>query len=445
MMKQRVFSLILLSTCLSLGVSAQPTRQEVMAAMELANDHFIRKYPDPGKPTFVKKERPSNLWTRGVYFEGLTALTELERLTGGAKYKDYYKYIYDWGTAHKWTPRNGVTTRDADDYCCCQTYLDMYWMENPQETVSLLDAEKGRLAPGHQVKNRSFIAPTVQCMDNVIAAEDTPWVAGGQTKSAGSDGDWTWIDAIQMGLPVLSKLTRIRHFEGDREADRYTDKGWDMYETSRNEIGGGLWNAADGLWWRDKDFVPPYTEPNGEDCYWSRGNGWVYAALVRAMDAMLVAKGAKAPGYLEPLGEKKWKNIGEDEHFGDYRKDYLAMTKALVKCQRKDHFWNVSLHDESNYGGVELSGTALFIYGMTWGVRHGYLPKKKYLPIIYQTWNAMVKTCLHDDGFLGYVQGTGKEPKDSQPVTYDKEPDFDDYGLGCFLLCGTEIVRLLEQ
>ena len=22
-----------------------------------------------------------------------------------------------------------------------------------------------------------------------------------------------------------------------------------------------------------KDYVPPYKEPNGEDCYWSRGNG----------------------------------------------------------------------------------------------------------------------------------------------------------------------------
>ena len=429
----------------SLGLCAQPTQQEVMKALELANDHFIRKYPDPGKPTFVKKERPSNLWTRGVYFEGLAALTELERLTGGEKYQSFYQYIYEWGTAHKWTPRNGVTTRDADDYCCSQTYLDMYWMENPLQIVHLMEADTGFMVPGHPVKNKAFITPTIKCMDNLIASHGTPWVAGGQTKSEGSNGDWTWIDAIQMGLPVLSKLTRICHFAGDKNASRYTDQGWAMYQTSRDEIGGGLFNLEDNLWWRDKDFVPPYTEPNGEDCYWSRGNGWVYAALVRAMDAMLVGKHAKSPCYQEPLGEKKWKNIGEDAHYKRYVMDYLAMSEALVKCQRKDHFWNVSLHDESNYGGVELTGTALFIYGMTWGVRHGYLPKKKYLPIVYQTWEAMVKTCLHEDGFVGYVQGTGKEPKDSQPVTYDKEPDFDDYGLGCFLLCGTEIVRLLNQ
>ena len=430
MKTKSLFVCSLLSVLFSLNVVAQPAQSEVLKALELANDYFINKYPDPGKPTFVNRERPSNLWTRGVYFEGLVALTEVERLTEGGKYKTYYKYIYDWGTAHKWTPRNGVTTRDADDYCCSQTYLDMYWMENPQT---------------HQMKNDAFIAPSIACMDNVIAAKNVPWIAGGQTKSEGSDGDWTWIDAIQMGLPVFSKVARLRHLEGKEDAATYTDKGWAMYEASRNKIGGGLFNRADGLWWRDKDFVPPYTEPNGEDCYWSRGNGWVYAALVRAMDAMLLGKKADPQNYAEPLGEKKWKNIGVDAHFNDYKKDYLAMTEALVKCQRSDHFWNVSLHDESNYGGVELSGTALFIYGMAWGVRHGYLPKKQYLPIIYQTWDAMVKTCLHNNGFLGYVQGTGKEPKDSQPVTYDRQPDFDDYGLGCFLLCGTEIIRLLNQ
>jgi len=40
------------------------------------------------------------------------------------------------------------------------------------------------------------------------------------------------------------------------------------------------------------------------------------------------------------------------------------------------------------------------------------------------------------------VQETGKKPKDGQPVTYDKVPDFEDYGLGCFLLAGTEVYKL---
>lgn len=419
---------------------AQLQRQDVIEAMERANDYFLRKYPDPGKPTFVKKERPSNLWTRGVYFEGLMALAEVERLMGSTKHEIYKKYIYDWGEAHKWQPRNGVTTRDADDYCCCQTYLDIYQYVRSAST-SAAERKREDKIRGSEL----LIVPTIQCMDHLLAAHNDPWVVGEQEKSAGSKGDWTWIDAIQMGLPVLSKLTRLRHFAGDKEASRYAAQGWAMYEMTRNVIGGGLFNQKECLWWRDKDFVPPYQEPNGENCYWSRGNGWVYAALVRAMDAMLLADGAQVPQYWEPLGTKKWTDIGVDVHFNDYKKDYLAMTKALLKCQRADGFWNVSLHDATNYGGVELSGTALFIYGMAWGVRHGYLSKKKFQPMIMRTWEAMVKTCLHENGFLGYVQGTGKEPKDSQPVTYTTEPDFDDFGLGCFLLCGTEIFKLLEK
>ena len=42
------------------------------------------------------------------------------------------------------------------------------------------------------------------------------------------------------------------------------------------------------------------------------------------------------------------------------------MSKALKKCQREDGFWNVSLHDPTNFGGKETSGTALFVYGMAW-------------------------------------------------------------------------------
>jgi rhamnogalacturonyl hydrolase YesR len=118
------------------------------------------------------------------------------------------------------------------------------------------------------------------------------------------------------------------------------------------------------------------------------------------------------------------------------------MAEALVPIQRKDGFWNVSLHDPKNYGGKELSGTALFIYAMTYGVNNGILDKKTYLPVIEKGWKAMTEEGMHTNGFLGYLQSTGKEPKDGQPLSYDKVPDFEDYGLGCFLLAGSEIYKM---
>lgn len=227
--------------------------------------------------------------------------------------------------------------------------------------------------------------------------------------------DWDWIDAIQMAMPVYAKLGRMT---GDK---KYYDKMWSLYAYTRNTHGtAGMFNTQDGLWWRDEDFEPPYKEPNGQNCYWSRGNGWVYAALVRVLNEI----------------------PSDESHRQDYINDFLLMSNAIKKCQRQDGFWNVSLHDANNFGGKETSGTSLFIYGMAWGIRNGILDREQYLPIVLKAWNAIVQEAVHPNGCLGYVQGTGKEPKDGQPVTYDNIPDFEDYGIGCFLLAGVEIYKL---
>ncbi|MCC8174539.1 MAG: glycoside hydrolase family 88 protein [Odoribacter sp.] len=341
--------------------------------MMQVNDYFMKKYEDYTQPSNVGRVRPSNIWTRGVYYEGLMALHSIY------PQENYYKYSDNWATFHKWGMRNGNTTRNADDHCCGQTYIDLYEIEPSPE----------------KIKN---IKLSIDMMVN------TPPV-----------NDWWWIDAIQMAMPVFAKLGRIY------EDEKYFNKMWDMYEYSRNQHGEmGMYNRKEGLWWRDHDFLPSYKEPNGGNCYWSRGNGWVYAALVRVLNEI-------------PKNEK---------HRKDYIKDFKAMSKALKDCQRPDGFWNVNLLDESNYGGKETTGTALFVYGMAWGINNGILDRKEYLPIVLKAWEAMVKESVHDNGFLGYVQGTGKEPKDGQPVTYDSVPDFEDYGVGCFLLAGTEVYKL---
>jgi unsaturated rhamnogalacturonyl hydrolase len=376
-MKKVVFILsFVMLIGISMGVTrAQvlPERGEVLKTLVLTNKYFMEKWPDTGKPIVTNRERPSNIWTRGVYYEGLMALHTIYPR------QEYYDYAVAWGESHKWGMRNGNTTRNADDQCCGQTYIDLYNIDPKPE----------------RIKNIKI------CMDMLV---NTPQV-----------DDWWWIDALQMAMPVFAKFGVMYN------DTRYFDKMFDMYMYTRNAHGGyGMFNPKDGLWWRDQDFDPPYTEPNGEDCYWSRGNGWVVAALVRVMDIM-------------PKNHPSYKI---------YMKDYKAMMEALLPIQRADGYWNVSLHDPNNFGGKEVTGTSLFIYGMAWGINNGHLKKEKYLPVIAKAWNAMTKECVHSNGFLGYVQGTGKEPKDGQPVTYDSMPDFEDYGLGCFLLAGTEIYKM---
>ncbi|MCL6217532.1 glycoside hydrolase family 88 protein [Zunongwangia pacifica] len=364
---------ICLLICSQLSIAQQIDRDQVLKDMELANAYFMQKWPDVGKTIITNKERPSNIWTRGVYYEGLMALHEI------MPKDEYYNYALDWANFHNWGFRSGNETRNADDYCAAQTYIDLYNLQP--------DPKK--------LKN------TRACMQKFLATPQT--------------GDWDWIDAIQMGMPVFAKMGVLE------DDSRYYEKMYQMYMDTRNAIGGnGLFNEKDGLWWRDADFDPPYTEPNGEDSYWSRGNGWVIGALAKVLSII-------------PEG-----TVHEEQ----YKEDLEAMAEALVKVQRKDGFWNVSLHDEGHFGGKELSGTALFVYGMAYGVNNGILDKEKYMPVITKAWNAMVKDGLHENGFLGWVQSTGKEPKDGQPLSYDKTPDFEDYGLGCFLLAGAEVYRI---
>ena len=121
------------------------------------------------------------------------------------------------------------------------------------------------------------------------------------------------------------------------------------------------------------------------------------------------------------------------------------MMQALLKCQREDGFWNVSLMSPATFGGPETSGTALFLMGMAWGVRNGLLSAEMYRPAIDKAWNAIATKAIHPNGFIGYLQGTGKEPKDGQPVTYTSVPDFEDYGTGCVLLGAVEYYRLIKN
>ena len=351
-----------------------PGQKETLNTLIKVNKHYMKNNPDCTLPSFVKgKMRASNIWTRTVYYEGLLALYSIYPDT------EYYAYAYQWGDFHKWGMWRGTTTRHADNYACGQVYIDMY-----------------NLCPKPEI--------LLNVKSNLNMLVNTPQI-----------NEWWWIDAIQMGMPGFAKMGKLT---GEQ---KYFDKMWQMYEYTRNQHGEhGMFNQKDGLWWRDQDFDPPYKEPNGEDCYWSRGNGWVYAALVRVLDEF-------------PANEV---------HRQDYINDFLTMSKAIKACQREDGFWNVSLHDPNHFGGKELTGTSLFVYGMAWGIRNGLLDRDEYLPIVLKAWNAMVKDAVHPDGFLGYVQGTGKEPKDGQPVTYDSKPDFDDFGTGCFLLAGSEIYKL---
>lgn len=371
-MKKFVITAICALTALT-GMAQTKTQKEILEVVHRTNNYFMKKYSDPTLDTYVTKRRTSNLWTRAVYYEGLMALYGID------PQQRYLDYTDRWADYHKWTARHSNHDTDADNQCCQQTYIDRYVQSGGKKDLS-------------QVKEN---------LDYQI--------------STGRIDYWTWIDAIQMAMPVYAKYAKLT---GEK---KYLQYAMDSYKWSRNTLAGGLFNQKEGLWWRDKDYVAPYKESDGNNCYWSRGNGWVYAALLRVMET------------LSP----------DDKDYKYLKKDFVLMSKALLKCQREDGFWNVSLVSPVTYGGPEMTGTSLFLYGMAWGVRQGILPAKTYRKAMDKAWKA-IKSCVHEDGFIGYNQGTGKDPSAGQPVTYSSIPDFEDYGTGCFILGAVEYYKLVK-
>ncbi len=355
-----------------------PDKATLLEQMTRANRYFMNKWPDAGAPIVKEivpgKDLPANIWTRATYMVGFMALYQID------PQPTYLDYMVRWGQGHHWAPAwNNNNTRNADDQCCGQTYIDLYQIDPQPQRIQSIKT----------------------CIDQMIASDKRD--------------DWWWIDALHMGMPLLAQLGQVTH------DPNYYQGLYELYHTTKTQHGDqGLYNPEDHLWWRDRDFDPPYTSPNGQDCYWSRGNGWVLCGLART---------------LEILPEEA---VGRD----DYLQTFKDMCAALIQVQRDDGFWNVSLHDPNEYGGPELTGTAFFTQGMAWGIRQGLLDETTYLPAVIKAWNGMANKSLHENGFLGYVQGTGKEPASSQPVGYDIQPNLEDYGLGAFLMAGREMILL---
>ncbi len=378
---------ILLTT---LAATAQlPASSDVMEVTARVADRFIARYPDVGAKSHVGgKTRNSKIWTRGVFYEGLlNAYRENPR-------EDWLRYCTDWGEFHNWVSSSDTEAKahNADYQCCGQAYLQMYLMD-PSQTVRM-----------EHIRMR---------IDNMMAT--------------GRVNFWYWVDAIQMAMPVMAML-------GDITGDpAYWARMYEMYAYTRDSQGGDkrgggrpLFNTSTGLWYRDYKFDPPYrdlTEPD-KDCYWSRGNGWAYMALARVMQ-------------FTPATES---------HRDTYAADFVAMSRGLKDCQRPDGSWSVSLAAPLNLGpagseGPEMTGTSLFVGGMAWGVRTGLLDADTYLPVIAAGWQSMA-SAIHPDGKVGYLQGTGSSPEDGAPITYDTDPDFEDFGVGCWLWGAAEVHAL---
>lgn len=244
-----------------------------------------------------------------------------------------------------------------------------------------------------------MIQPTIARVDSIVAKPSKArlWLGAKNWSER-----WSWCDALFMAPPVYGQLNKL-----------YPEKNYlDFMDREFREATDSLYDADAGLYYRDRRYIPK-KEKNGEKVFWGRGNGWVFAGL---------------PLLLQTLPK-------EHPTYNYYLNIYKEMASSVIKCQDKNGSWHASMLDPESYPSPENSASGFFVYGLGWGINQGILKGKKYKKAAQKGWKAL-KSYVHEDGMLGYVQPVSAAP---EQVTKDMT---EVYGVGAFLMAGIEMLKM---
>ena len=310
-------------------------------------------------------------WTFAALYRGYIAAAE------SLHDNEYRDAMMEVGKKFDWKLGSRVT--HADDHALGYVYLKLY----------------------EQTHDAKMLAATKETLDHVMTLPDVctescpPW-------HDATTPMWWWCDALFMAPPVLADLAKIT---GQRQYLEFMDRQWEITSNL-------LYDPQVHLFYRDATFLGKH-QANGQGLFWSRGNGWVMAGLVRILDAM-------PDDY--PSRQK-------------YISQLRAMATEIASLQGNDGLWRPGLLDPGAYRLPENSGSAFYVYALAYGVNHGILERARYLPVIEKAWAALVAH-IYADGRLGCVQPIGAAPGD-YPATASYV-----FGTGAFLLAGSEVDRL---
>lgn len=243
--------------------------------------------------------------------------------------------------------------------------------------------------------NNSYIHNTKSFMDKRVEDADPA-----------ADQGWSYVDALYVGIPAYFKMT--------------TATKDSIYESYGNrifwEVKTNLYDTTENLFYRDKKAKLTITE-NYKKEIWSRGNGWAIASIPKILNCL----------HDDRLKEKiKYQDL------------LYKMASSLAERQRKDGFWNVNLADLNQYPGPESSGTAFFVYAISWGINNNILDKKEFLPIAKKGWKALYNA-VDDNGKVCWGQGVSRDPGKV------KKEDSAEFVSGAFLLAGSEMYKLVNS
>jgi len=299
----------------------------------------------------------------------------LAGISGDPKYRDA---LLAMGEANGWKP--GPRVYHGDDLAVGQAYAGLYFLYRDPKMIAPLRARlEAILSAPPQIQSLDFHQP----YDQVSQL-------------------WSWCDSLFMAPPVWMQLYAAT---GDERYLNFAVKNW--WGTTDY-----LYDPGEHLYFRDSTYFDR-REANGRKIFWSRGNGWVMAGLVRMLQ-LLPANHPSRARFQQLLQE---------------------MAQAILTAQQPDGLWHSSLLDPESYPRKETSGSAFYAYALAWGVNQGLLDDAKFKPAIFKAWAALAG-CVDAAGKLTHVQPIGSDPKtfadDSTEVN----------GAGAFLLAGSELYRM---
>jgi rhamnogalacturonyl hydrolase YesR len=293
----------------------------------------------------------------------------------------YRDAMMDIGRTNAWKP--GPRRYHADDYAVGQMYCEMFQL----------------------YRDPAMLAPLRAEMDGILAKPDTRPIGGAihAGKNKQEPMRYWWCDALFMGPPALIRLNAVT---GEQKYLDFMIQEW-------KATSDYLFDKEEHLYFRDNSYFKK-REKNGKKIFWSRGNGWVMGGLVRVLQVLP----AEHP----------------DRKF--FETQFTEMAEKILAIQQPDGVWHSSLLNPEAFPVGEASGTSFFCYALTWGINQGLLDRAKFEPAVLKAWRGLCGF-VQEDGKLTHVQQVGAAPESF------KAEHTDTYGIGAFLLAGSEIYRLV--
>ena len=328
----------------------------------------------------TNKAEVNAFWDNAVYFTGNM---EAYRLTGNAKYLEFSD---KWARHNKWS---GATGQDPlkwkyKNYGEGMDYvLFGDWQACFQTYLDMfeMNPDPYKIARAKEVMTREALMP--------------------------ENDFWWWVDAMYMAMPVLSKMYKAT---GDKV---YLDKLYANFKYADDL----MFDKEAHLYFRDAKYIyPQHKTEKGNKDFWARGNGWALAGLAKVLADMPASY----------------------EHRAVFVERFRQLADAVCKSQQEDGYWTRSMLDAKQADGPETSGTALFAYGLLWGMNNGLLDRSVCAPVADKAWEYLTTVALQEDGSVGYVQPIGEKAIKGQKLTAANVANF---GTGAFLLAACEKVR----